>query len=61
MRLKSLPSLKEFLSLAKVSILKNNICLTVFKSVISERSYFMLDTELDLVHFFKNTKDYKPY
>ena len=26
-----------------------------------EKSYFMLDTEADLVHFFRKTKDHKPY
>ena len=26
-----------------------------------ERSYFMLDTETDLVHFFRKSSDSKPY
>ena len=26
-----------------------------------KRSYFMLDTETDLVHFFRKSKDNKPY
>ena len=28
---------------------------------IIERSYFMLDTDTDLVHFFRKSSDSKPY
>ena len=28
---------------------------------MAEKSYFMLDTDVDLVHFFRKTNDHKPY
>ena len=34
---------------------------TFKSSLIPERSYFVLDSESDLVHFFKKTNQTKPY
>ena len=53
----SLPFSKAYSSLTTV-----RVPLTKFiASQFLERSYFVLDTESDLVHFFKKTNQTKPY
>ena len=59
-QVKSLLFLRECLLLAKVSLKSERVNLNLLKPMI-ERSYFMLDTELELVHFFKKSVDNKPY
>ena len=52
---------KPYLRFSRACLSVTTVSRSFLRSILLERSYFVLDTESDLVHFFKKTNQTKPY